>query len=433
MLTIPNNPEQLENQSLADLQRYLPTTANPFLPESWMGAQAIANARRVFDFYKQLEILALEAIPITAQEFLEMWASYWGISRNPATLANGNVVATGTAGSVIPVATVLTVSGLNYTTASEAQIQTSAVGCTITSVGLVATVTLATASSMFDGQTYTISGAGQSAYNGTFTITVLNTTQFTYALPVTATSPATGVISATSTKAVLAVQSVGFGQDQNQQPNTKLNFATLIAGVNTSAYVDQGAIGGGTDIEDNPSLRSRLLDRVQNPIAHFNVAEITYRAKTVSGVTDVYVYEVTPALGQVTIYFIRGNDSNPIPDGSEVIAVKNAILQIKPANTADADVIVLAPTAVPMNVIFSALTPNTASMQSAITANIKAMLLDQGIVGVPITLNQLIATIQDSIDTSNGNKVVSFTLTTPVGNTGGGTGQYVTFGSVQYP
>jgi len=433
MLTIPNNPEQLENQSLADLQRYLPTTANPFLPESWMGAQAIANARRVFDFYKQLEILALEAIPITAQEFLEMWASYWGISRNPATLANGNVVATGTAGSVIPVATVLTVSGLNYTTASEAQIQTSAVGCTITSVGLVATVTLATASSMFDGQTYTISGAGQSAYNGTFTITVLNTTQFTYALPVTATSPATGVISATSTKAVLAVQSVGFGQDQNQQPNTKLNFATLIAGVNTSAYVDQGAIGGGTDIEDNPSLRSRLLDRVQNPIAHFNVAEITYRAKTVSGVTDVYVYEVTPSLGQVTIYFIRGNDSNPIPDGSEVIAVKNAILQIKPANTADADVIVLAPTAVPMNVIFSSLIPNTASMQSAITANIKAMLLDQGIVGVPITLNQLIATIQDSIDTSNGNKVVSFTLTTPVGNTGGGTGQYVTFGSVQYP
>lgn len=433
-LDIPTNPEQLENQSLADLQRYLPNTANPFLQESWMGAQSIANARRLFDLYKQMQILALEAIPITAVELLEQWSSFWGIYRNPATVANGNVVITGLATTVIPVATPLTsTNGLNYTTAAEVVIQNTVISCTITSVGTLATVTLGSNVSMFDGLSVTIAGAVQTAYNGTFSITVTATNKFTYVMATTAVSPATGTITSAFVIAVAAVQSVGFGQTQNQSPNAKLSFASPISGAATVAYVDQGAIGGGTDIESDSSLRSRLLDRVQNPIAHFNAAEIKAVAKRVSGVTDVYVYEITPALGQVTVYFIRGNDSSPIPDGSEVTAVKNELLTILPANTAVADLIVSAPTAVPLNVTLTALSPNTSTMQKAITANIKAMLLDQGIVGVPITLNQLIATIQDTIDTSNGASVVSFTMTLPVGNVGGGTGEYVVFNSVIYP
>jgi len=106
-LNIPDDAKELEDKSLVDLARELPTTANPFLEESWMGAQGIANARRVFDFYIQLRIVEKEAIPITADEKLELWASYWKITRNPATQSQGNVIATGLAGSLIASGTLL--------------------------------------------------------------------------------------------------------------------------------------------------------------------------------------------------------------------------------------------------------------------------------------------------------------------------------------
>jgi uncharacterized phage protein gp47/JayE len=434
MLTIPSNPQELQTKAKADLQAYLPTNANPFLQESWMGAQAVANANRVFDFYQQLKILSQECIPITAEEYLEMWASYWGIVRNPATTATGIVVATGTAGTLINQGTVLSsTDGQTYTVNQDVTISLNTVNITLTSVGTTATATLASAQSIYTGLSVTIAGATQTAYNGTFTITVTSNTVFTYTMTTSAASPATGSPQASFTTAAVSVTSDGFGQDQNQSANARLTFATPIVGANTQAYVDQNSIGGGTDIETNTELRARLLDRVQNPVAHFNVAEITYQAKLVSGVTDVFVYEITPALGQVTIYFIRGNDDNPIPDGSEITAVKNKILEIKPANTASADVIVLAPTPITANFTFTALSPNTASMQNAITAQLRAMFLDSAIVGEPLTENQYIAAIQTTIDPQTGSRVQSFTLSSPSGDIGGGTGEYPVLGAVTFP
>ena len=250
-LEIPSNPKELENQSLVDLTRYLPTTANPFLQESWMGAQAIANARRIFDFYKQLEILAQEAIPITAVQFLAMWASFWGVTRNAATVATGNIIATGTLGSTITSGHTLTSSdGITYTTTSTVSIANNVVGCTLTVIGNLVTAVLDSDVSMFDNQSVTITGATPSQYNGTYTITQTGTDIFTYIATTAPTnSPATG--SATFTSAVIPIQSVDFGSTQNQLPNSKLVFTTSIGGVNSNSYVDQDGIGGGADIESD--------------------------------------------------------------------------------------------------------------------------------------------------------------------------------------
>ncbi len=438
-LNIPDDAKELENKSLVDLQQELPDTANPFLEESWMGAQGRANARRVFDFYTQLRILEQECIPVTADEKLELWASYWGIVRNPATQSNGNVIATGSAGSVIPQGTSINSSdGVEYTTADDVTITDAIVSITsLTRSGNIATAVLASDQPLYSGQTVTIAGADQTEYNGVQSIAVTGSNEFTYEVSGSPSTPATGTITAEITAAVLSVQSVAFqnsaeGIEVNQEPNTRLTFSTPLAGVDNAVFVDQGAIGGGTDTETNEELRARLLDRVQNPVANFNSAAIVAQAKTVPGVTDVFVFEITPDVGQVTIYFTRGNDDSPIPDASEVQPVKDAILEIKPANTADDDVIVLAPTGVNTQFNFTAIEPNDSETRDRVTANLEALFLDEAVVvgfqgaSASITEEQYGAAIVNA-------GVISFTLDTPAGDIGSTEGEYAVFTGADFP
>jgi len=432
-LVIPTDPKQMEERSLADLARELPSTANPFLQESWMGAQAIANARRVFEFYKQLRILELESVPITAEEKLQLWASIWGILLLPATQADGGMVATGIVGSVIPLSSQLVASdGTLYKTTSAAEINTIVVSIILlTSIGLVATAKLSSDNPLFTGQSVTISGAAQAQYNGTFTITVIGTDEFTYAIPSFA-PVGTGVIVMTVVMASFTVQSIEFGQSQNQLANASLKFSTPIIGVDANARVDFGAIGGGSDQETLDSLRTRMLERIQNPVALFNASAIISQAKKVAGVTDVFVDEITPQVGQVTIYFVRRNDASPIPEASEVAEVKQKILLIKPAHTADADVIVLAPSPATANFVFTSVTPNTPTMKAAIAANLKALFEDFATVGVALTATQYNYAIASAIDASTGALVIDFVLSSPVGNIGGAANQYPVLGSVTF-
>jgi hypothetical protein len=64
----------------------------------------------------------------------------------------------------------------------------------LTSSGTTATFTSTEAHLMETGQSVTISGANQAAYNGTFTITVTGSTTFTFTIPSSAVTPATGTI-----------------------------------------------------------------------------------------------------------------------------------------------------------------------------------------------------------------------------------------------
>ena len=76
---------------------------------------------------------------------------------------------------------------IKYATTSTAQTVSS-----ITHVGAVATVTTATAHGLITGNQITVSGATPSAYNGTFIITKLTNTTFSYTMASTPASDATG-------------------------------------------------------------------------------------------------------------------------------------------------------------------------------------------------------------------------------------------------
>lgn len=136
--------------------------------------------------------------------------------------------------------------------------------------------------------------------------------------------------------------------------------------------------------------------------------------------------------GQVRTFFMRDNDPDPIPSASEVADVKAAIDAIVPANTSLSDNIVLAPTAVSVDFIFTALTPDTPTMREAIEENIIQFFEEQTSVGIDVDEDAYRAAIINTVDPDTGDTVETFEVSTPSGDINVGSGQIATFGSVSY-
>lgn len=418
------------------MSRSLPSS-DPYLRNSYLGALITAVGNRIYDFYLQMRAAIDQSFPDTSSgDDLARWAAIWGITRYAASAATGRIVCTGVAGSSIPPGTSWSSSaGVVYTTATGGTIAAqSLVVSSITRSGSTATVTTSGAHGLAANVPVSITGAAQSEYNVSgAAITVTGASTFTYAVSGAPATPATGTITASATFASVQVVSDGFGADQNQESGASLSLQSAVAGVDNSARVDSGTLGGGVDQEIDADLRSRFLDRLQDPIAHFNSSEISSRAKTVPGVTRVWVHEITPAVGQVTVYFARDNDTSPIPDASEVAAVSAKIEEIRPAHVDPTDVFVLAPSALTVPFTFTALSPGTPSMRDAVSQAL-AQLFDEGTeVGVNIPADAYRSAIYTAVDTVTGSTVASFTLSTPIGDIAVAAGQLPVLGTVAFP
>jgi len=439
-LDIPSTSEEVEQRAKTDVRRAW-LGSNPFLKNSVISAIVVGYANRVFDFYLQLKEAIRQSFPDTATgTFLERWSAIFGKTRLAATKSSGNIVATGTALSAINLGTLYATSdGLVFEVTSSVSIVANVTSITsINRVSQVATVVTDVDHGLASNILVTISGANETEYNVSDTlIQVTGLDTFTYTVIGAPATPATGTISSAYDSVPVPVESQDF-QDSSSDINVNLtldsplSLQSPLVGVDTVANVDFGEVGGGSDQETDGDLRLRLLQRIQDPVAHFNVSDIEEQAREINGVTRVFVEEVTPTIGQVTIYFMRDNDDDPIPTASEVIQVKNQILLIKPANTASDDVIVLAPTAVPTDFTFSALFPNSVPMQTAISANLAQFYAEETEVGVDITKEKYSAAIQNTID-NTGAGVDSFTLSSPTGDITISSGEIGTLGNVVYP
>jgi len=437
-LDVPETATEVDQRIKVDISRELPNS-NPFLKNSWIGALATSLANRVFDFYFALRRAELEAIPDTATLNLEQWAAIWQILRTAATTANGRLVVTGVAGGVI-------ITGADATTwvASDGKQYKATAGGTIalqslnvasiTRVGTVATLTTVNDHLLASNVLITITGAVETEYNVTDAVaTVIGDKTLIYTVIGSPSSPATGTILLGFTSVSIPVQSDDFGVDQNQLFDAILSLQSPITDVDTNASVDFGALGGGSDQESDADLRLRLLERIQNPIANFNVAQIIDVAKAVSGVTRVFVEEITPVVGAVTVRFMRDNDANTIPDSSEVATVKAAIDAIKPANTDTLSVIVEAPTPVSTDFTFSAISPDTSTMRTAIENSLKQFFAEGTLVGVNIVEEAYNAAIFNTVDLVTSDRLVSFTLTTPPADIVIAAGEIGTLGNITFP
>ena len=224
----------------------------------------------------------------------------------------------------------------------------------------------------------------------------------------------------------IQLKAITEGADGNLDLNAPVTLEQPISGVLDTAHVTAAGLSGGVDQEGPEPLRSRYLEELRNPVAHFNVAEITATAKLINGVTRVWVVEAvsggTPDLGQVQVYFMRDGDTGTgIPDATEVLAVKTALIGgttggttypgIKPANTSSVDVFVSAPTAVSQAFTFTALSPDSTTMRTAIAANLAQFFAEEVEPSADVVAEAYTAAIQNTVDPATGLKVASFTAT----------------------
>lgn len=182
----------------------------------------------------------------------------------------------------------------------------------------------------------------------------------------------------------------------------------------------------GADQTDYNVVDANVLVQTSTVFVYFITTSPTTPA------TGTILATTALSFGQVEIFFMRDNDADPIPTGGEITDVKDSILLIKPANTIDDDVIVNAPTAVSTDYTFSALSPNTAAMQTAISANLVQFYSEDTEVGIDIFAEKYIAAIQNTVDES-GNGVDSFALSAPSGDITIDPGEIGTLGTVTYP
>ena len=434
-LTTPSSVDEVIDRAVNDVFLALQEFgAKPSLKNSWLNSLIVAYSNRIFDFYFALDQAALEALPDTAVDNLERWATIWGVRRIPGVQSEGTVVATGTVGSTIGKDVVLTSgAGKEYTVDAAVAITTKSLSVfKIERVGTVATLTTTAPHDLTDAVKITVTGAVETEYNVTLAeIVVTGASTLTYTVAGSPSTPATGTILLGADTATLTVTSVAFEDESDQDGLAGLTLESPIVGVDDTIKVDFLGLNDGADRETDDALRVRLLDRIQNPVAHFNVADIRARALTVPGVTRVFVQEITPDVGQVTVYFMRDLDeTGTIPDGPEIATLKAELDLIRPANTAPQDLIVLAPTAVSTDFDFTALDPNTDPMKTAVRESLEEFFANRTTLGVAVTEDEYRSAIFNTTDPTTGAAVISFSLSTPSGPIPVANGEIATLGSI---
>jgi len=222
--------------------------------------------------------------------------------------------------------------------------------------------------------------------------------------------------------AVVQVVAVEAGAAGNTAAGSTLTFVSPIAGVQAQAAVDGGALAGGANQELDASLRARLLDRIrQTP--HGGAAHDYVRwAKEVAGVTRAWVYPGELGDGTVVVRFVRDDDVDLIPDAAEVATVQAYIDALRPVT---ADVTVVAPVAVPLDLTI-ALTPNTAAVRAAVTAELDDMIHREAEPGATILRSH----INEATSIASGE--TDHVLSVPVADVTHTTGQIATLGTITW-
>lgn len=305
----------------------------------------LAQAGALHGAYGFLQQLADDLFPDTATSAaLERWAGIFGISRGPATFAQGWVGTTGVLGVVIPLDTILRrADGREYIR---------------TNVGVLS-----------DG-TGVFVGDGHVAY------ATLGLGGTGWAIP------------------VLAVESGAAG---NVAPAGALSFVSPIDGVPPIVSAVLG-LSGAVDSEPDAALQRRVLARLQNPPQGGTAAE--YEAWALGASTPAHpisrAYIRPPASGSnvVTVYVVNHGGAIPAahPPTPSATAITNVQAAIDARKPLSADRNVLSPTLVAQ--AFSIhLAPDTATIRTAVTNELDAFLVDNHEPGqeVPLSILQEVA------------------------------------------
>ena len=223
-------------------------------------------------------------------------------------------------------------------------------------------------------------------------------------------------------QADVPVEAETAGKAGNLKAETALSLVTPSAGVQSKAVALAPGIQGGQAAETDHSLRRRLLARIQAPLHGGNQADYIAWAQAVAGVGRCWVYPAELGLGTVTLRFLKTDGA--IPGAALVKKVQDYIDARRPVT---ARLTVVAPIARPLDVAFSALTPNTPAVRAAITAEIKDLLLREAEPGQTLLLSHL----REAVSQAAGE--TDYVMRAPAANIRHDTGQIATLGALTWP
>ncbi|MCK5602851.1 baseplate J/gp47 family protein [Candidatus Pacearchaeota archaeon] len=212
------------------------------------------------------------------------------------------------------------------------------------------------------------------------------------------------------------------GADGNTDASTTFTIVTPVVDIDSTATVDGSGLKDGADAEKNPSLLSRFLLRLRTPPSGGGPNDYVKWAREVSGVTRAWEFPAELGLGTVSVRFMVDDEIDPIPSGSKVAEVQAHIVAAAPVTSVPTTV---APIAVPLDPAIT-LTPNTAAVQAAVTAELEALLLRDAEPGATLLLSH----INEAISLASGE--TDHELTSPVADVIHTTGEIPTLGTPVY-
>lgn len=441
--------DELVEQIIFEFRQQLPDI-DPTVKGSWANGFVVGTAIMAQALSLNIRDLETQLFPQFAiEDLLDRWGSYEGLTRLTTSESEGKISVTGTLSTFIPQFTQLTKNEITYETQVGASIATKNQSIvSITRIGGIATVVTNGEHELATPQSVTISGANETDYNGTFEITVIDSTTFTYTVPGSPTTPATGTIAVATDYASISVKSIETGTSTNQNPSAVLTFVSTPSGADNDAIVQVPGLVGGAAQETDEAYRERILLSRSIIQGVFTTDQILLSALSIVGNTRVFIINpedsvcdgaapapgFTPSPGQVAIYILRDNDPNIIPSQIILDQTKQAIISNGrlPAHVSEIDVFVLAPVPLEVDFAFSSINPDTPTMRTAIENQLTAFFEDSVDFQTDIPETSYTASIQNTRDTQTGEFLQTFSLTSPTGLISVANGEIAIRGTVTF-
>lgn len=189
-----------------------------------------------------------------------------------------------------------------------------------------------------------VASAGDLTFTGTPTTNIPSGTVLVRADGTEYTTDALGTIGGGG-DVDIAVTCSTAGEDGDLTAGGTLTLSTPISGVDSEATVAAGGLTGGSDLESDTALRTRLARRLADPPQGGSEADYDLWVRAaVADVDQVWVNNGTYGPGTVQVLFSMLGD-DPIPGGSDVTAAQAYIDGPPALNPVTAVVTVEAPTA----------------------------------------------------------------------------------------
>ena len=383
--------------------------SSPFTKNSFLGTILDSIAGEFYQYYLKIDYMTRQLFVVTAdKDYIRLHGQHI-IDDLSATVSQGRVFVGGVLGTVLPIGSILTMpNNMRYITTTTGTITTQ----TLTPTWLSSCNGLVTIQTpnhdLIDGE-YTISGASNGVFNGTFAMRVLDKHTLTFEIADTKTyteNPSTTSALLGVNRAIVEAQSIETGLDRNLQQGSILSLEVVVGGIDDTIVLYDGFVGGNDD-ETVEEYRTRLLKAIRSPRTPFSYSHITaVVTEEFREVTRLFIREQFPAFNSITLYGM--NDTNGIPiSGVDMQPIRDRVAEFRPVNLPDVAIVADELVLTTVNIDLSNVKPQSIGLNETIKANLTLFCKNLSL-GQTVSKDKVNSVILQTVDYSTGVRVETF-------------------------